>query len=268
MNSIDLSIIIVNYNGEHYLENCLKSIEKYCDAINFEIVIVDNNSSDNSVDVLKEKYPKITLIESKENLGFAGGNNLAVKRSKGKNILLLNNDTVLLEDIKPALATLGQRDVGVVGIKMLDGNKKYTPSVGRFPTVLKLLKFSFLEEKRPAFITGNFLENTIEVDWVTGAFLLTKRELWDNVNGLDETYFMYVEDVDFCKKISKLNKKVLFLSNLSYVHYVGFNSAREIKLIEGYKTYSTKHFNFVNSTLAKTSLAINYAYKKIFKNIC
>ena len=135
----ELSIIIVNYNGEHYLENCINSIYTHCRNIDFEVVITDNNSKDNSVSIIINNYPEIILIESKENLGFAGGNNIAVKKSSGKNILLLNNDTVLQQNILPALNELNKDSIGVVGIKMLDEKEEYLSSVGKFPNPLSLI---------------------------------------------------------------------------------------------------------------------------------
>lgn len=268
LNKIELSIIIVNYNGLKYLKDCFDSIYTYCNDISFEIIVVDNNSSDESCDFIKKEYPKIILIESKENLGFAGGNNLGVKKAVGKYLLLLNNDTILLNTISPAITSLKEDEsVGVVGVKMLNKNKEYLPSVGKFPSPLKLLKFSFLDEKRKEFLKGDFSKKQYFVDWVTGAFIVVSKELYQKVNGLDEDYFMYVEDVDFCKKIKNLGKKILFIPQVSYIHFVGFNSNREPKLINGYKIYANKHFNFVNTILAKLSLQINYVYKKAFKNI-
>jgi|TARA_B110000240_G_scaffold71342_1_gene81232 GT2 family glycosyltransferase len=268
MKSKNLSIIIVNYNGEKFLKNCIDSIYENCTSEDFEIIIVDNNSSDNSISIIKEFYPNCILIESKENLGFAKGNNLGVKNCNGKFVLLLNNDTILLQEISPAFQELRKKNVGIVGVKMLDCNKNYLTSVGKFPKSFSLIKFSLLEEKRREFVTGNFSNKNYFVDWVTGAFLLTTKKIWNQVNGLDEDYFMYVEDVDFCKKVSKINYKTVFLSTVSYIHFVGFNKTREIKLINGYKLYSSKHFNLVSSILAKICLNINYVYKKKVKDIC
>ncbi|MDG2195014.1 MAG: glycosyltransferase family 2 protein [Polaribacter sp.] len=265
----ELSIIIVNYNGEKYLKDCLESVYKNCSSIDFEVVIIDNKSSDDSILFIKKNYPEITLIESEENLGFAKGNNKAVAQSVGEYLLLLNNDTILIDDISPALNCIVKDDtVGVVGIKMLDAHKKYVLSVGNFPSPFSLIKFSFFQKKEGPFMTGKFNDKkNIVVDWVTGSFLVTKRNYWDKVGGLDEDYFMYVEDVDFCKKIKKCNKKSVFIPTVSYIHYIGFNKRREERLIKGYRIYASKHFNFINSLIAKLCLTINYAYKKITKSI-
>jgi GT2 family glycosyltransferase len=269
MFSVKLSIIIVNYNGEKYLDACIKSIYKNCHTFSFEIIVFDNNSTDNSIFFIEQNYPDVIIIESDKNLGFAKGNNKAVKNSNGEYVLLLNNDTILNNNLQKAIEVFESDDkIGVLGIKMLDDNKKFSISFGKFPTPLKLLKFSRLNYKSKDFLTGKFLnENFVQVDWVSGAFLLTKKDYWNKVNGLDEDYFMYVEDVDFCKKISKTNKITVLVLSISFIHFIGFNSKREIRLIKGYFLYASKHFNKFEELIAKLCLHLNYAFKKAFKNI-
>lgn len=263
----DLSIIIVNYNGKKYLEDCFASINKHCSDINYEILVVDNNSSDGSQEYIQSYYPEVKLIVKAENLGFGKANNIGVKHSTGENILLLNNDTILQEDILPVIKVALRNEVGAVGVKMLDGDKKYCPSFGKFPTPLSLIKLSNLNETRADFLTGNFQEIEYKVDWISGSFVMIQREKWDLVGGFDEDFFMYVEDVDFCKRLQGHKKQIIFYSRCKYVHFIGFNNKRELNLINGYKTYSAKHFNFVNAILAKICLNINYVYKRAFKNI-
>jgi len=267
MKNIELSIIIVNYNGKEYLKNCFNSIEKYCSKVNHEIIVVDNLSTDGSQDYIKQNFPYVHLIESKENTGFAKGNNIGVRKAQGEVILLLNNDTILCDDFTPILEEVKKDDVGTATIKMLNGDKKYTPSFGRFPTPFGLLRIANMNDNREDLVSGNFIKKVYDMDWISGSFLLVTKEDWDQVGGLDEDYFMYVEDVDFCKKLQNLGKKMLFYPAYSYIHFVGFNPSRELKLINGYKIYSKKHFNVVNATLAKICLHINYVYKRIFKNI-
>lgn len=267
MQHLELSIIIVNYNGKNYLKDCLDSITNYCSTISNEIIIVDNNSSDGSQQYLKENYPDVRLFEKKENLGFGKANNLGVKNSKGDYILLLNNDTILLQDITPVIEIAKRSEVGAVGVKMLNGEQQYTASVGKFPKPYNLLKLGNLNENRSDFLTGEFKTKEYNVDWVSGSFIMLKRQHWELISGFDEDFFMYVEDVDFCKKLQKHGKQIIFYSEYEYIHFVGFNSSRELKLINGYKMYANKHFNFVSTILAKILLTINYAYKKTFKNI-
>lgn len=265
MKKIDLSIIIVTYNSQKFVKNCFDSIYKYCSDISFEIIVVDNNSDDETVNLIKSNYHKIKLIESKVNLGFAKGSNEGVKISKGENILLLNNDTILLNNISVALKTLRADDnIGALGIKMLNEHKNYICSVGKFPKAYELIKFSWFNEKSKEFLSGEFKnqEVSIQVDWLTGAFLMIRKEFWDKVKGLDEDYFLYVEDVDICKKLNLLGKQNVFLPSLSFIHYVGFNHSREHLLINGYKIYANKFFNGHHKIIAKTCLKINHEYKK------
>jgi len=161
MQKLDLSIIIVNYNGKHYLKDCLDSIANYCSSTSNEIIIVDNNSSDGSQEYLKENYPEIRLFEEKENLGFGKANNFGVKKSIGEYILLLNNDTILIQDIMPVVEIAKRSEVGAVGVRMLNEEKQYTTSVGKFPKSYNLLKLGNLNENRPDFLSGDFKKNGI-----------------------------------------------------------------------------------------------------------
>ena len=263
METKELSIIIVNYNGKHYLKDCINSIILHCSSISYEIIIVDNNSSDGSIEYLQSNFPQVRLLTKTENLGFGKANNIGVKNSIGENILLLNNDTILLQDISPVIEVVKRNEVGTVGAKMLNGKKKYTSSVGKFPTSFSLLKLANMNETRLEFLTGDFKENEYKVDWISGSFMMIERQDWDLIDGFDEDFFMYVEDVDFCKKLAYLKKEVIFMPSISYTHFVGFNKSREKNLIIGYWIYARKHFNFINAIIAKLSLTINYVYKKI-----
>ncbi|MGN7513476.1 MAG: glycosyltransferase family 2 protein [Allomuricauda sp.] len=265
INHKELSIIIVNYNGAQYLEACMDSIKKCCKGIDYEIIMVDNNSSDNSLDIIKRKYAEeVCLIESKENLGFGKGNNLAVSNSNAKCLLLLNNDTILLDNLKPALDLLEDESIGAVGIKMLGKTKEYRPSTGHFPSPLRLLKLSWLTYKKEKFQKG---ERLYEVDWIEGSFLLTKRLLWDDFEGFDDRFFMYVEDVDLCKEIAEREKRRIYFPELKYIHFGGFNSQREHLLIKGHRMFVNKHFHGLYRKMCLWTLGINEAYKMKVKRI-
>ena len=269
MSNVKLSIIIVTFNSSRYIKDCLNSIEQFCNSISYEILISDNHSADDTINIAKE-FKRVKILQNKENLGFAKANNLAVHRAMGEYILLLNHDTILLDNLHPLLDLVHHHvNVGAIGIKMLDGNKNYTLSVGRFPKPWQLIRLSSFREKREEFLSGDFKNPEVPrgVDWLTGAFLLTKREDYQKVGGLDEAYFMYVEDVDYCKKLSLLNKEILFLPSLSFVHFVGFDQTRENLLLKGFEIYAKKFFNSTAFKLAKTCLNINYAVKKSFKGI-
>lgn len=237
-----VSVIIVNYNGEKFLKNCFDSLNKHLSNLIFEIIVVDNLSTDNSINFIKENYPDIKLIQSNTNLGFGLGNNLGVKHAEGEYIFLFNNDTILLNPIDECINLLAtDKAVGLVGINMLNSEKKYLPSVGKFPNLKNMIFFNKLYYKSRSFITGNFNKKIYEVDWIAGSFLILSKTNYIKIGGFDKNYFMYVEDVDFSKKISQLKLKRCFIPHLKYIHYVGFSTSKNHLLIDGYLTYSKKY---------------------------
>ncbi|RBP34667.1 hypothetical protein DFR65_101564 [Oceanihabitans sediminis] len=262
-----LSIIIINYNGERFLKDCIESIKKTCQGISYEIIIVDNASQDNSIQVLEKEFATdITLIKSKDNLGFAKGNNLGVSKSNGEFILLLNNDTILRHSLQPAIEAFKTNNVGIVGIKMLGKDSEYRHSAGYFPSASRLIKLSRLYKFTNGFKTGDFKDLAPKsVDWVEGSFLMTKKAIWHKVKGLDEDYFMYVEDIDFCKKVTTHNFKVLYLPNIEYLHFGGYGASREHMLKEGFKKYINKHLKTPKKQLAHLSVGFNFMIKDVKK---
>lgn len=264
-----ISLIIVNYNGVNYLESCLNSIRRHLKGLTHEIIMVDNNSKDESIVYIKENYPEVIIIKSKENLGFGKANNLGVSHANGEIILLLNNDTILLNDIKFAVEVLlSKKDYGIVTINMLDKHKNYISAVGRFPSPLRLLKISFSKDKRKEFNEGNFnLKQNYLVDWVTGAFMLIRKKDYIALQGFDSDYFMYVEDVDLCKRMSNLGKFCVFVPSLYYIHFVGHNSTRNRFLMNGYQIYSKKHFSGIKRWIALSMISINIFIKRISNTI-
>jgi GT2 family glycosyltransferase len=239
---LDLSIIIVNYNGKHYLKECLDSIKTHCSSVAHEVIIVDNLSTDGSQEYIKREFPSVVFIENPSNDGFARGNNIGAAKAKGKALLLLNNDTILLDDMRPVVDQIQANAIGAIGIKMLDAEKQYGKSAGRFPSLKELFFFSKLFLSDQGFDSGEFTQDILEVDWIQGSFLMIKKADYDAVNGLDEDYFMYAEDMDFCKKIAEMGKKTVYDSRFSYIHFGGFNKARQPLLINGFKIYVSKHF--------------------------
>ena len=261
MNQDLLSILIVNYNGENFLNNCINSIQENCQGIAFEILVVDNHSSDKSIDLIKKNFPEVKLIENNENLGFARGNNIGVSQSNGNYILLLNNDTILLDSLLPAIELFRtDTSIGIVGIKMLDEQNRFVASFGKFPRFYNFLKLSTLQIDIKDM---EMKKNPISLDWISGAFLLTTRAIWQQVNGLDASYFMYVEDVDFNKKVQLLGKKSIFLPSIRFIHFGGFNKTRENLLRSSYKTYIRKHKKGIDRTMSLLMLNMNLFFKNV-----
>ena len=260
---MQLSVIIVNYNGEVFLKDCIESIHTHCATISHEVIIVDNNSQDNSLALVEKLSAPIKVIKNDENVGFSKANNIGVKASCGHNVLLLNNDTILCGNITAALDVLKDEKVGVVGIKMLGRNKEYRKSAGNFPSVWNLIKLSRIMKANGSFSNGNFEEDLYSVDWVEGSFLLTKRKYWDMVGGLSEEYFMYCEDVDFCKKIKDKNLKTIFYSPISYIHFGGYTSARSKTINESFKKFVRKHITQPKRRLYLMLLKLKQAKRNV-----
>lgn len=227
-----LSVVIVNYNVEHFLEQCLKSVRAAVKNIEAEVFIVDNDSVDGSCDMVKEKFPEFTLIESKENLGFSKGNNLAIRQSKGEYVLLLNPDTLVEEDTFTKVCDFMDEhpDAGGLGVNMVDGNGVFLPESKRgLPTpavaFYKIFGLSSLfpkSKKFGAYHLGHLDKNeTHEVEILSGAFMLMRKTALDKVGLLDEKYFMYGEDIDLSYRLIKGGYKNYYFAGTKIIHYKG-----------------------------------------------
>ena len=256
---MDLSVIIVNYNVKHFLEQCLHSVQKAVRNIEAEIFVVDNNSVDGSAELLRDKFPNIILVENKENVGFSKANNQAIKRSSGKYILLLNPDTVVEEDtFEKVIGFMDQHpDAGGLGVKMIDGKGIFLPESKRgLPTpwvaFYKIFGLSRLFPSSKVFgrYHLSFLnEDEIhEIDVLAGAFMLLRRETIEKVGVLDETFFMYGEDIDLSYRIQLAGYKNYYYPETTIIHYKGEStkkgSLNYVKVF--YKAmviFARKHFN-------------------------
>ncbi len=229
---VDISIVIVNYNVKAFLQQCLYSVEKACKDIENEVFVVDNNSVDDSIDMLKQNFPSIKLIANTENMGFAFACNQAIKLSSGKYILLLNPDTVIREDsISQCINFMNKKpEAGALGVKMINGDGKFLPESKRsLPTAksafYKMFGFSALFPKSPIF--GKYQlqyldENQIhEVEVLSGAFMFIRKEVLDKIGLLDEQFFMYGEDIDLSYRILLANYKNYYFPTTTIIHYKG-----------------------------------------------
>lgn len=264
MNPI-LSIIIVNYNGEKYLSNCFSSIQKVLINQPFEVIMVDNQSVDNSVTYTKQHFPWVKIIEANANLGFGKGNNLGVQHAKGEYVLLLNNDTILLNNPLDLIPEFQKNPkIGAIGIKMLNGNQQYTYSFGNFPNAENLFLMKRLQKmKNVDLIVGNFKSHAYPVDWLGGSYVLMQKSFYEFIGGFDEDYFLYVEDVDFGKRIQKGGKESWFYPNQNYIHFVGFNPNKNMLLVKGYELFLQKHSKGINYLFLRFILFINSLVKLI-----
>ena len=227
-----LSIVIVNYNVEHFLEHCLLSVRKAIKNIDAEIFVVDNNSVDSSVNMLKNKFPEVKLIKNKENVGFAKANNQAIRISTGEYVLLLNPDTVVEEDtFTKCLSFMDSHiDAGGLGVKMIDGQGKILKESKRgFPTpwvcFCKMTGLASIfpnSKKYCGYYMGHLpYTETNQVNILAGAFMLIRKKTLDEVGLLDETFFMYGEDIDLSYRITKAGWKNYYFADTSIIHYKG-----------------------------------------------
>ena len=227
-----LSIIIVNYNVKNFLEQCLGSIQNASKDINLEVFVVDNNSIDKSTQMVKNKFPDVNLICNATNVGFSKANNQAIKKSTGKYVLLLNPDTIIQENtLYETIHFLDKNPIaGALGVKMIDGSGQFLPESKRsLPTpsiaFYKIFGLSKLFPRSKEFgkYHLNYLntEKTHEIDVISGAFFMIRKSVLNKVGLLDESFFMYGEDIDLSYRIQKAGYKNYYLPTTSIIHYKG-----------------------------------------------
>ena len=214
-----LSIVIVSYNARADLEGCLETLVRDKPAVDHEIVVVDNASTDDTVHVLRTRWSGVRLIEAGGNLGFSRGNNLGIRQTFGELVLLLNGDTLVPAGAIDGLVAVmdGRPDVAVAGPRLVDANGRAELSFGRMISPLNEIR----QKLRARGNVERLTSREREVDWVSGACLLVRRRDAEAVGLMDERYFMYTEDVDFCAAIRARGRKVLFTPGVEVVHLRG-----------------------------------------------
>ncbi len=268
-----LSVIIVNYNVKYFLEQCLYSVRKAVKGMQAEVFVVDNNSVDGSVEMVKEKFPEFVCIANKENLGFSKANNQAIRLSKGEYSLLLNPDTLIEEDTLQKVCDFmdSHPDAGGLGVKMVDGKGIFLPESKRgLPTpavaFYKIFGFSRIFPKSKIFGKYHlgFLDNdeTHEIEILSGAFMLMRKSVLDKTGLLDETFFMYGEDIDLSYRIIKAGYKNYYFPKTRIIHYKGESTKKSsvnyvLVFYNAMVIFAKKHFSQKNAKLF--SFLINIA---------
>ncbi|AFN73539.1 glycosyl transferase family 2 [Melioribacter roseus P3M-2] len=234
---IDLSIIIVNYNVKEFLLNLLESIRKASDNLSIETIVVDNASEDGSVEAIQTKFPEVILIANEKNLGFGAANNIALEKARGKYLLLLNPDTIVKEDTFRKMIDFFDKNpnAGIAGCKVLnpDGTLQLAcrrSFPGPWTSFTKVMGLSSLFPKSKLFARYNltFLDEnqTYEVDAVSGAFMMLRREVYEKIGGFDPQFFMYGEDLDLCYRTQQAGYKVYYVHSTEIFHYKGESTKR------------------------------------------
>lgn len=254
---MQLSVIILNYNVRYFLEQCLASVQKALSSIDGEIIVVDNASSDDSCQMIKEKFPDVILIENKENLGFPKGNNIGVAQAKGNYVCILNPDTIVAEDtFHKILNTKNwQLNTGILGCKLIDGSGKFLPESKRgiptpwvaFTKIFGLYKIfpksSWFNQYYAMYLSEN---QSGEVAILVGAFMMMEKELYQQIGGFDENCFMYSDDIDLSYMVQKSGRKNYYFADTTVIHYKGESSVRDglymKRFREAMQFFYNKHF--------------------------
>ncbi|HEX9973534.1 MAG TPA: glycosyltransferase [bacterium] len=256
---MDLSIIIVSFNVKEFLEQAINSIKQSCKDIAYELFVVDNASSDGSVEFIQRKFPDVHLIANLENRGFAGANNQALKLASGKFILLINPDTIVQEDTFSVILDFFDHhpECGMVGCKIMNPDGSLQLACRRsFPTpwvaFTKIIGLSKLFPNTRLFGRYNLTyldpDQTYEVEAISGSFMFFRREVIDKVGYLDESFFMYGEDLDWCFRIREAGWKIHYLPDTKIIHFKGESSKKSDKdlIIQFYramKLFVEKHYH-------------------------
>jgi hypothetical protein len=228
-------LVIVSWNAKRYLAECLESLEHQCGTVHAEVIVVDNASSDGSPDLIARQFPHVRLIRNTENTGFARANNVGIRCSGGEYICLVNSDVTFVSDCFAPMVRYMQEhpDVALLGPKMLSAEGEVRRSTMRFPTVWN----SFCRAlgldgafRGSRFFGGQLMadfdhQHTVDAEVLNGWFWMARRSAVDEVGLLDEQFFMYGEDIDWCYRFRQAGKRIVFFAEAEAIHYGGASSA-------------------------------------------
>lgn len=258
---MELSIIVVNWNTKQLLRRCLQSVQDTVSGVGFEIIVIDNASSDGSLEMVRQDFPDARLISNTTNLGFAKATNQGIAVSKGDYILLLNSDAMLQERaVEQMVAFLQERkDAGAVGPALVlpDGSYQLGAAGFEFSLGTAFNHYFFLSRLFPLLFRALWLQQRdsfryeIEVDWVSGASLMARSEVLASVGGLDSSYFMYMEDVEWCRRVRQQGWKVFYLPFTRVIHHYRASGSKDASAawMDSVDTYYRLHHGRVETIL-------------------
>jgi GT2 family glycosyltransferase len=231
---MDVSILIINWNTKQLLSDCLRSVYENAGDVEYEVIVVDNASGDGSKEMVKNDFPQVILIENEDNRGFAAANNQGIAIAKGRYVLLLNSDTVVLEGCIANTVAFADAhpQAGVVGCRVLNPDRTLQPTCFMYPSIMNMLlsstylyklfpKSRFFGRERMTWWDRNDVR---EVDVVAGCFMLVRREAIEQVGRIDEQFFMYGEETDWCFRFKKGGWKLIFTPVGQIIHFGGGSS--------------------------------------------
>lgn len=255
---MQLSVIILNYNVRYFLELCVLSVQEALRTLDAEIIVVDNNSDDESCQMMKKNFPAIKLIENKENVGFPKGNNIGVAQAQGVYVCILNPDTVVAEDtfIKILAFATAQQKLGIIGVKLIDGRGNFLPESKRgvptpfvaFTKMAGLYKIFPKSKLFGQYYAQHLLEQqTGQVAILVGAFMFMERALYNDLDGFDENCFMYSDDIDLSYRSLLLGRANYYYAETTVIHFKGESTLKDGVYMQRFQE------------------AMNFFYKKHFK---
>jgi len=257
-----VSVIIVNYNGLRFMEECIQSLAHAFDKYRIEIVVVDNASSDGSQDWLRTRQD-IVYIESKENTGFTGGNNLGASHARGSRFLFINNDTRTISQLDPLVNLLDNPHVGLVACRLQYGNQSQQFSFGFDHRPIRIAlswlgveKWHMLPSifRRLETNPAAYLQDHSDLGWVSGACFAMRATDWAALGGFDTGFFMYCEDVDLCMRVRQRGLRIAYIANCQVIHYEGagkawIGQAALKRTVRSYQIFTQKHYGSTATTL-------------------
>ncbi|MFZ5916611.1 MAG: glycosyltransferase family 2 protein [Chloroflexota bacterium] len=274
----DLSVVIVSWNVRHLLRECLASVrdsQKTSPQMSIETIVVDNASTDGSAEMVRQDFAQVILIANTDNPGFTGGNNQGIVASRGRYVLLLNPDTRVLDDALARMVAYMEAHpaVGALGPMLLNPDGSVQSSRRRFPTPLTpFLESTVFQSWFPRhrilseyYVLDQDDHTTSEVDWVTGACLLARRTAFDQVGLLDQGFFMYSEELDWCHRAKASGWRVIYYPEAQVIHHGG-QSSEQVKAFQIIRfnrskiRYSARYHGVVLAALLRLFLLLNYCY--------
>ncbi len=272
----DVSIIILSWNTRALLADCLDAVERCGAGVSFEIIVVDNHSSDDSLAMLRERYPRVRVIANNENVGFARGNNQGVQAASGRYVLLLNSDAFLTEGALPALLAFAEAHpkAGMVGARLVNPDGSFQASFTPIPTLKQ--EFLILSGLGRLLYGPNYPSRGAEMDagpqragYVEGACMLSPRDAYLQVGGLDEGYFMYAEDVDLCFAMQRHGWEVWYHPGAEVIHLGGASSKnrkpqREADLYKSRVRFFRKYYGARQAGMLKAMIYFFTAVKNVY----
>lgn len=273
----EVSVIIVSWNVQELLRACLESL--FAQELNksslFEVIVVDSGSKDDSVKMIHKDFPEVNLVARTDNVGFPKGNNIGINLAKGDYLLLLNPDAEIIGNAVNSMAKFlkDHPDVGIVGPRLINPDGTNQSSRRRFPSLITaIFESTWSEAWAPDSILSHYYmtdapdNEQADVDWLVGACLMTRREAIDDVGLLDEEYFMYSEELDWCRRFKDAGWRVVYFPNAQVKHHVGKSSEqavvqRHINFQRAKLRYFRKYYGPWVSFVLRVILLVNYAFQ-------